>query len=160
MTDRETARVTTFVELSPSDAFEVFTEEVDLWWRRGPRFRAGGPTSELRFERDAQGRRLVEQSGNERFEIGRVRVWEPGKRLVLDYRQRNFAKEEKTEIEIRFEVSGEGTRVTLEHRGWDAIDGKHPARHGLTGEAFSSMIGLFWGDIVTSYRQYARMKRS
>jgi hypothetical protein len=156
MTDHETARVTTFVAVSPNDAFEVFTSEVDLWWRRGPRFRGGGATSELRFERDGEGRRLVEQSGEELFEIGRVRVWEPGKRLVLDYRQRNFAPDEKTEVEVRFEASGEGTRVTLEHRGWAAIHGKHPARHGLTGAAFSRLIGLYWGDVLTGYRQHAR----
>jgi uncharacterized protein YndB with AHSA1/START domain len=156
MTDSETARVTTFVDVSPSDAFEVFTAEVDLWWRRGPRFRGGGATSELRFERDAQGHRLVEQSGEDVFEIGRVRAWEPGKRLVLDYRLRNFAANEKTEVEVRFEATGKGTRVTLEHRGWQAIHEQHPARHGLSGEAFSSMIGLHWGDVMTGYRQYAR----
>jgi hypothetical protein len=154
--EHEDARVTTFVEVSPSDAFEVFTEEVDLWWRRGPRFRGGGPSSELRFERDAEGRRLVEQSGEEIFEIGRVRVWEPGKRLVLDYRLRNFATGERTELELRFEPAGEGTRVTLEHRGWAALRRDHPARHGLAGEALSSMIGLYWGDLLTALRQHAR----
>lgn len=154
--EREDARVTTFVEVSPSDAFEVFTAEVDLWWRRGPRFRGGGPSSELRFERDAEGRRLVEQSGAEIFEIGRVRVWEPGRRLVLDYRLRNFAAGERTELELRFEPAGEGTRVTLEHRGWAALRRDHPARHGLSGEALSSMIGLYWADLLTALRQHAR----
>jgi hypothetical protein len=158
MTESETARVTTFVQVKPLDAFEVFTEEVDLWWRRGPRFRGGGAASEMCFVRDDGGHRLIERSGGELFEIGRVRVWEPGKRLVLDYRLRNFAAGEKTEVEVRFEESGEGTRVILEHRGWDAIHEKHPARHGLSGEAFSSMIGLWWGDIVTGYRQHARTR--
>jgi hypothetical protein len=157
MSDSETARVTTFVDVPPSDAFDVFTEEVDLWWRRGPRFRGGGPTSELSFVRDEVGHRLIERSsGSELFELGRVRVWEPGKRLLLDYRLRNFAPGEKTEVEVRFEPMGKGTRVTLEHRGWAAIHGKHPARHGLSGEAFSSMIGMFWGDVLTGYRQHKR----
>lgn len=156
MSESETARVTTFVQVTPSAAFEVFTSEVDLWWRRGPRFRGGGPASELLFEEDREGRRLIERAGSEVFEMGRVRVWEPGKRLVLDYRLRNFAPGEKTEVEVRFEASGEGTRVILEHRGWAAIHEGHPARHGLSGEAFSSMIGLWWGDVLTSYRQYKR----
>jgi hypothetical protein len=158
MSSSETARVTTFVEVEPDVAFEVFTAEIDLWWRRGPRFRGGGSTSELRFERDDDGYRLVEQAASETFEIGRVRVWEPGKRLVLDYRLRNFAPSERTEVEVRFEASGQGTRVTLEHRGWDAIHAEHPARHGLSGEAFSSMIGMHWGDLVTGYRQHARSR--
>lgn len=159
MSDEETARVTTFVAVSPADAFEVFTAEVDLWWRRGPRFRGGGPASELCFERDSEGRRLIEKSGNDVFEIGRVRVWEPGARLLLDYRLRNFAAHERTEVEVRFEAMGKGTRVTLEHRGWSNIHEKHAARHGLRGEAFSSMIGLHWGDLVTAYRHHASQPR-
>ena len=154
----EVARVTTFVEVSPLDAFEVFTDEVDLWWRRGPRFRSGGPDSELCFESDAAGRRLVERGREGVFEIGRVHVWEPGKRLVLEYRLSNFAPHERTEVEVRFEAHGEGTRVVLEHRGWEALRADHPARHGLRGEALSRMIGLHWGDIVTSFRLYARQR--
>ena len=155
MKDAESARVTTFVDVSPGDAFEVFTTEVDLWWRRGPRFRGGGPGSEMRFEQDAAGTRLVERSGADEFEIGRVHVWEPGARLVFDWRGRNFAPEERTTVEVRFEPFATGTRVTLEHRGWDAIRSDHPARHGMTGDAFSGMIGLYWGDLLTPYRQHA-----
>ena len=151
MTSRDTARVTTFVAVAPDTAFEVFTQEVDLWWRRGPRFRAH-QASELSFENDAHGRRLVERTPDEVFEIGRVLAWEPGKRLMLSYRQRNFTAEESTELEVRFEAHGNGTRVVLEHRGWEALRPKHPARHGLSGEALSSMIGLHWGDILTAYR--------
>lgn len=158
MNSPEYARVTTFVAVSPSDAFDVFTTEVDLWWRRGPRFRGGGPASELRFEHSQTGRRLVEQGADGLFEIGRVQVWEPGKRLVLEYRLRNFAKDESTELEVRFEPQGDGTRVVLEHRGWENIRSDHPARHGLSGEAFSSMIGLHWGDLVTGYRQHAKAR--
>ena len=150
----ETARVITFVQVSPHDAFEVFTAEVDLWWRRGPRFRSGGADSELCFEQDAHGRRLIERGKEGVFEIGRVQVWEPGKRLLLEYRLRNFAPNERTEVEVRFEEQGKGTRVVLEHRGWEALRPDHPARHGLSGESFSGMIGLHWGDLVTAYRQY------
>jgi uncharacterized protein YndB with AHSA1/START domain len=155
MSEREMARVTTHVEVTPEDAFEVFTAEVDLWWRRGPRFRGGGDASVLAFEGTGAARTLVERGDGGSFEIGRVQVWEPGRRLVLDYRLRNFAAGERTEVEVRFEPHGSGTRVTLEHRGWETIRAKHPARHGLSGEAFESMIGLHWGDLVTSFRQRA-----
>lgn len=152
----EVARVITYVEVSPLDAFEVFTDEVDLWWRRGPRFRGGGADSELCFERDATGMRLVERGRDGVFEIGRVLAWEPGKRLLLEYRLRNFAADECTEVEVSFEARGEGTRVTLEHRGWERLRRDHPARHGLEGEAFSSMIGMHWRDLVSAFRSCAR----
>jgi len=152
----ERARVTTFVAVSPADAFDVFTTEIDAWWRRGARFRGASNASELCFERDAAGvgTCLVERAPGERFEIGRVLVWEPGKRLAFEWRQRNFASGECTEVEVRFEEAPSGTRVTLEHRGWEAIHHGHPAPHGLRGEAFSSMIGVHWGQLLTGYRTY------
>jgi uncharacterized protein YndB with AHSA1/START domain len=157
MSSAETARVTTFVAVSPDDAFAVFTDEIDLWWRRSIRFRIGGAkASELCFERDGQGRRLVERYANGTHVIGRVLAWEPGKRLVFEWRLRNFAPDEVTEVEVRFEAMGEGTRVTLEHRGWDQIRGDHPARHGLHDHALSAMIGGMWGELLTALRLFTR----
>jgi uncharacterized protein YndB with AHSA1/START domain len=149
----ESARVTTFVKVPPAAAFEVFTDEIDRWWRRGPRFRtAGTGASELCFERDASGRRLVERMQDRVHEIGRVLVWEPGERLVFEWRLSNFAPGERTEVELRFERFNDGTRVTLEHRGWDALRSDHPARHGLQGRAFGAMIGQHWAELMTAYR--------
>jgi uncharacterized protein YndB with AHSA1/START domain len=145
------ARVTTSVEVPPEEAFRIFTDEIDAWWRRGPRFRGGGTASVLAFQTVGGERHLVE-IGDERFLIGRVLAWEPGARLVFEWRGRSFHPEEKTEVEIRFEPTESGTRVILEHRGWEGLRGDHPVRHGLTGPAFTAMIGLHWGDLVTAYR--------
>jgi hypothetical protein len=107
------------------------------------------------------GGRLVEDldpAAGEEHEIGRVRVWEPGARLVVGWRNRNFEPGQITEIEVVFEEDGDGTRVTVEHRGWDALPAGHPARHGLQGRAFVDMIGLWWGDVMTSFRQHAKQR--
>jgi uncharacterized protein YndB with AHSA1/START domain len=134
----------------------VFTDEIDRWWRRGPRFRmAGSAASELRFEQDERGRRLIERTQASVQEIGRVLVWEPGRRVVFEWRASNFAPGEHTEVEVRFEATSDGTRVTLEHRGWDAIRGDHPARHGEQGRALGARIGAHWGELMTAYRLYA-----
>ena len=126
----EVARVTTFVRLDPREAFEVFTSEIDSWWRRGPRYRIGGEGT-LRFEGGAGGR-LVEAvpGGGPEFEIGRVLAWEPGARLAFEWRARNFAPGEVTQVEVRFERAERGTSVVLEHRGWEAIAARHPVRPG------------------------------
>jgi len=36
------ARATVLVAVPPEVAFRVFTEEIDQWWRRGPKYRVAG----------------------------------------------------------------------------------------------------------------------
>jgi hypothetical protein len=56
----------------------------------------------------------------EGFESGRITVWEPGIRLAWLYRDAGHEIDD-TEVEVRFEAIEGGTRVTLEHRGWDKV---------------------------------------
>jgi uncharacterized protein YndB with AHSA1/START domain len=158
MTNDDCVTVTTRVALDPATAFAVFTEEVDAWWRHGPRFRPGhGRKGVMRFEPGVGGRLLeiYDESRDDAFELGRVTVWEPGALLVFDFRARNFAPGQITQVEIRFEPEAGGTRITLEHRGWAGIPADHPARHGLEGAAFTAMMGLFWADLLVAARAYA-----
>jgi hypothetical protein len=60
---------------------------------------------------------------------------------------------------VRFEKVAEGTRVLLEHRGWDGLRRDHPARHGLEGDAWSSMVGLWWAELLTELRVRASRRR-
>jgi len=150
-------RVTIVVPMPPAEAFEVFTRDVDLWWRRGPRFRfsrLGGAV--LRFE-EVPERRLVSDPGDggPPFVVGRVIAWERGARLAFEWRLPNFSPDEVTEVEVLFEPWGEGTRLTLEHRGLGALRPDHPARHGQQGGAFTSAMALWWGEAVSGLRAFA-----
>ena len=55
-----------------------------------------------------------------------------------------------------FVAEGAGTRVTIEHRGWDRVPAGHRARHGLVGPAFAALVGLWWGDLLAALRARAR----
>jgi uncharacterized protein YndB with AHSA1/START domain len=150
--------VSVVVAVEPAMAFEVFTQETDLWWKRGPRFRiAGHRPGLLQFEAGVGGR-LFEtfeaESGEKVFVVGRVTAWEPPSRLVLEWRNANFAPNEHTEIEVLFEPAGGGTRVTVQHRGWASLRSDHPARHNLAAPAFSRMMGLWWSDQLTALREF------
>ena len=151
-------KVTITVKVDPATAFDVFTRETDLWWRRGPKYRvAGRHPGTLGFEPGAGGRLFesFETAGRRVVHVvGRVTVWDPPARLVFTWRNANFSPEESTEVDVRFEAAGAGTRVTVEHRGWASLRADHPARHGLEGSAFSRMIGLWWGELTTSYREH------
>ncbi len=148
-------KVTTFVHVEPAAAFDVFTLETDLWWGRGPKFRFGGKQrGVLRFEPGPGGRLYEQFEGANEFEVGKVLVWERGARLVFQWRIPNFAPGECTEVEVQFEAGEGGTRVTLEHRGWKALRKDHPARHGLDDNAYSRMLGMWWGELLSRMRSH------
>jgi uncharacterized protein YndB with AHSA1/START domain len=154
------ARISVAVAVPPATAFEIFTGEIDLWWRRGPKFRHAGKRRGFIHLEPYVGGRLFESidsdNGSEPprvFEVGHVLVWEPPERLAFSWRNANFAPDEITRVEVEFVPSRTGTIVTVTHRGWSALRPDHPARHGLQGAAFSRMIGLWWGELLTSLRQ-------
>jgi len=153
MSGAEKIVVTTVVAADPTTAFEVFTTEVDSWWKRGPRFRPsvlqGGV---LRFEPGVGGRLLETYEDQSTFLFGRVTAWEPGQRLAFELFARAFRPGESTQVEVRFEAVGNHTQVTVEHRGWERFPEEHPARHGLGDSAFSDVMSVWWADLLVAIR--------
>lgn len=148
--------VTVSVNVSPEEAFVIFTEDIDLWWRRGPRFRSlMGGRALICIEPGLNGRvfeSFASAQGDEQvIEIGRTKVWDPPHRLLFEWRISNFAPTERTEVEVLFVPNASGTRVTVIHRGWHAIRQDHPARHRLQDAEFIRMNGLWWGDQMSAF---------
>ena len=150
----DSAAASVYVAVAPDDAFEVFTAEIDLWWRHGVRYRiAGKQPGTLTFEAGLGGR-LFETVGERAFVVGTVVEWEPPRRLAFEWRGVNFAAHEKTLVEVTFASQGDGTMVRVVHRGWASIRDDHPARHGQPVPAFLRSMGLWWGDLLTSLREH------
>jgi len=153
-------KVTVSVSVTAEEAFAIFTEDIDLWWRRGPRFRSlMNDRALICIEPELNGRVFESygaDQGNEKvIEIGRTKVWDPPRRLLIEWRISNFAPTERTEVEVLFTPSRSGTRVTVIHRGWNAIRQDHPARHGLQDAEFIRMYGLWWGDQMSAFVRQA-----
>lgn len=150
-------RVTLAVAVPQDVAFEIFTSEIDRWWRKGPRFRRSGMSGGMiRLEAGVGGRLFesVESAGVERvFVVGRVRAWEPPSRLVFTWRNEVFAPTEDTEVEVTFAATATGTLVTVVHRGWAALRPDHPARHSMPVDAFIRSLGTWWSDQMSSMRR-------
>ena len=143
------------VKATPEHTFEVFTRDIGLWWRPNALFSfTPRDPGVLAFEPpgpDGQGGRLIEtRAGGKVFEIGPVRVWEPGERLVFGWRQATFAPDQATEVEVRFEAVGEETRITVEHSGWDSVPAEHVARHGFPNLLFLRRHGEWWRALLSS----------
>ncbi len=130
------------IQASPKAVFDAFVDDIALWWRPNPLF-SFTPRSPgvMAFEGD----RLVERLASGKvFDVGEVRVWERGARLVFGWRQASFAPGVETEVEVRFEGVEGATRVTVEHRGWDAVPADSVARHGFPNAVFLHRHGE-WG---------------
>lgn len=142
----------------PDEAFRLFTEEVDQWWQRGPKFRFRPRAQGRMCFEPGEGGRLIEiydEEARDIYEIGRILVWEPGVRLVFEWRGPNFSKGEVTEVDIRFRAHAEGTRIVLEHRGWEVLPSDHPARHSLANTPFLGIRAGWWQEQLTALRNLA-----
>ena len=51
---------------------------------------------------------------------------------------------------MRFEPVATGTRVTVEHVGWDVIPQEHAARHGFPLGAFQQRVAEWWQTLLRS----------
>ena len=153
-----TARVSVAVAVAPALAFEIFTRDIDRWWRRGVKFRhAGRRGGFICIEPRVDGRLFESIEGEDRpavIEVGRIRVWDPPRLLVFSWRSANYAADEHTEVEVAFSATARGTLVSVTHRGLAALRPDHPARHGLQDGEFIRMTGLWWGEQMTALRDF------
>ena len=142
------------VAADPLSAFEVFTNEIALWWQPSDLFRiTSGGDGRLAFEPGVGGRLFTTLDKGRTFEIGRISAWEPGKRLVFTWRQASFMDEQSTEVEVLFEPVGRETRVSIEHRAWDTIPQRHAARHGFPEHATLQRVGDWWRVSLAAFKE-------
>lgn len=126
------------VPATATDAFRLWTDDLDAWWPFDPHsvYGTGGTVGfvdGMLVERGADGERSV---------WGTVLTWEPGVRLHLTWHP-GRGPDEATELEVRFDdvtVAGQHsphTLVTVEHRGWerraDGGSARAEYREGWTG---------------------------
>lgn len=158
MTAGDIARAMVTVAVEPALAFRIFTEETDLWWRRGVAYRVAGRTPGTITFADG---RLFEQYGDRVHETGKVLVWEPPSKLTFEWRGGNFGPGEVTRVDVTFEPTPSGgTRVTVEHSGFAALRPDHPARHGKPPDVFITGVAQWWGGLLTGLRVHALQRET
>jgi uncharacterized protein YndB with AHSA1/START domain len=113
------------VPAAPERAFEVFTEGIADWWpvethSIGSMGGEGTPPETVVFETGPEGRIYERAASGEEAHWANVTAWEPPHRLVLEWKVDPEAIA-PTEIEVLFTPEGEGTRVDLEHRGFERL---------------------------------------
>ena len=160
MIEGDQVRVTVRVEVEPAVEFEVFTTEIDLWWRGGIAYRVAGRRPGMLVMEGKVGGRLFEQyegpDGLRTHQAGTITVWEPPTRLAFEWRGANFQPDEVTFVDVTFTRTDSGaTQLVLVHRGFAALRPDHPVRHGAPIDVFIGRHGRWWGSLLSSLREHA-----
>jgi uncharacterized protein YndB with AHSA1/START domain len=99
-------------------AFHVFTEGLGTWWPLLTH--SVGQKSAVTVTMDCRpGGRIVERVADGSKHVwGTITAWDPPERVEFTWHPGRPA-DNPTHIEVTFVAEGDGTRVVLEHRGWE-----------------------------------------
>jgi hypothetical protein len=100
-------------------AFTVFTREVGSWWPTETHSLHPGEVEQVVWEETEGGAVYEIATSGERAQWATVLRWEPPHRVVIAWQVNPDRL--GTEVEVRFTPDGDGTRVELEHRGWESL---------------------------------------
>ena len=148
-------RRSVFVKAPPERAFRVFTEGFASWW----------PKSHSVIDADQEAAYIEPEVGGRWYERGvdgaecdwgRVLAYEPPGRLVLSWLLNHEFEPDPdpsnaSEVEITFTREGDGTRVELEHRGFErrGEGGGAQVAESVAGEGG-------WSGLLVAYAEAAQ----
>jgi uncharacterized glyoxalase superfamily protein PhnB len=98
------------VAVDPKTAFSAFTEEMNLWWVRGPINFFDSARAVAKVCEPGVGGRILEvydAATGEGLEVARITAWHPGERLAWR------SSVDDVEVEVRFEPTASGTLVRV-----------------------------------------------
>ncbi len=137
---------TLVVACDPERAFHVFTREIGSWWPLSHHSIGEDKITEVVFEEHAGGRVFERHSDGGEGEWGRVVEWDPPHRFLMTWYPGGDSSE-ATELEVRFAAEGTGTRVALDHRGWEILGER------ATESRASHDTG--WSEVIEHYSEAA-----
>jgi uncharacterized protein YndB with AHSA1/START domain len=148
----ESIRKELIVEASREHAFNVFTENINLWWPRSHHI-GKSPLVELVLEPKVNGRWYSRHEDGSEANVGDVQTWQPYGKLILIWQVNGDFKFDPnliTEVEVNFIPQGENkTKVEFEHRDLERL--------GSGGKTAQSM-DEGWGMILELFRNCAQSK--
>jgi uncharacterized protein YndB with AHSA1/START domain len=147
MTDPiEPIRKSVFVRCDVERAFDLYTQGTDTWWPLETHTRheevEGAKVERVEFPTE-QGMPILEHlSTGDALPWGELLVHERPNRIVIAWKP-NSNPHPPTEVEVTFTPEGGGTRVDLEHRGWERLGAL--AEEGRAGydEGWDFVLGRF-----------------
>jgi uncharacterized protein YndB with AHSA1/START domain len=138
----EPLRLSIEVTCPIEDAFAIWTSETTRWWPLTHTV-SGEDGLQVFFEGRVGGRIFERTREGNEFDWGKVTLWDPPRRLRYLWHLRQD-KANPTTVEISFvDLRNSGTRVDIEHSGWERL--------GERGEADRDANGAGWGGLFPYY---------
>jgi uncharacterized protein YndB with AHSA1/START domain len=138
----EAVRKTITVDRVVEEAFRIFTTDAMTWWPVDSHSIHGSAVKEIVFEGHEGGEVYELTADGEKGHWATVVAWDPPSRLVLAW---NILEREAvpTEVDVRFVPDGDGTRVELEHRGWEAVAEEAAAKRESYDTGWDHVLGVY-----------------
>jgi hypothetical protein len=114
----EPIRKSVTVRRTPAEAFEIFTAKMASWWPLAGYSIHLTESATCGIEPRVGGHVFEVSQHGERCVWGTVLAWDPPRRFSMTWhpgREPDTAQE----VEVSFTAVSDGTRVDLEHRGWN-----------------------------------------
>ena len=131
------------VACTPAHAFDVWTARTSLWWPSDHSV-SGDPNLTVTIEPRVGGRIFETTSEGREHDWGEVVVWEPPHRLGYRWHIAGD-RSDATDVEITFVGDGDGTVVTIVHRGWERL--------GVAGAGLRDRNRRGWATLLPHYRE-------
>ena len=138
----EAVRKSLVVKCSPERAFEVFTREIGSWWPLTQYSIGQDKITEVVFEEQVGGRIFERHSDGGEGEWGRVLAWDPPNRFAMTWYP-GGTPDKATELEVRFAPEAGGTRVDLEHTGWEILAAEGAEHAKNYDEGWGTVLGYY-----------------
>lgn len=129
------------VACTPEHAFDVWATRTSDWWPRGHSV-SGDPDLTVAFEPRPGGRVYERTSEGVEHEWGEILAWERPHRLAYLW---HIAadRSDATEVSISFTRQGDGTTVTIVHRGWQRLGSAGPALRERNQRGWAGLLPHF-----------------
>lgn len=129
------------VDCPLQEAFDLFTTRMGEWWPLQLASYGGERAREIFLEPRVGGRFFERFVDGDELQVGSVVACEPPRRITFTWSTADW--EGETEVEVTFTPEQEGTRVELEHRGFDRL--------GPVGADVAAKFRGGWPGVLAAY---------
>lgn len=132
------------IPATPEAAFHRFTGELGNWWPLRSHSIGEDQAESVRMEGFVGGRIVERIKGGRECVWGTITAWEPPRRVAFSWHPgQNPATAQ--DVELRFLPAGAGTRVELEHRGFERLGAQGRRARRAYPLGWSYVLGLYTG---------------